>query len=214
LLKRTVFAYDAEGNLTQRDEIDPGSTPTTRTWKWTYTTFGRVLTQTDANNKVTTYTYHPDNDPVVGKRGNLATVTNPSGHLTQYTAYDGNARPTTIIDPNGATSTLTYHPRGWLTSVALAASGATRTTSIAYLANGKVDRITQPDGSYLQMGYDAAQRLTSVADNLGNRVDYTLDNAGNRLDEQYKDSSNALHQRITRVYDTLDRLQTVTGALQ
>ncbi|MCZ8096723.1 MAG: DUF6531 domain-containing protein, partial [Burkholderiales bacterium] len=43
LLKRTVFTYDSSGNLTRRDEIDTVSTPTTRTWQWTYTTSGRVL---------------------------------------------------------------------------------------------------------------------------------------------------------------------------
>lgn len=214
LLKRTVFTYDSSGNLTRRDEIDTVSTPTTRTWQWTYTTSGRVLTETDPNNRVTAYTYHSDTDPTIGRRGNLATVTNPSGHVTQYTTYDGNGRPTTIVDPNGVTRTLTYHPRGWLTSIADSIAGTTRTTTIAYRANGRVHRITQPDGSFLQFGYDAAQRLTSVTDNLGNTVTYTLDNAGNRTDEQFRDSSNTLRQRVTRVFDTLSRLQSVTGALQ
>lgn len=214
LLKRTVFTYDSSGNLTRRDEIDTVSTPTTRTWQWTYTTSGRVLTETDPNNRVTAYTYHSDTDPTIGRRGNLATVTNPSGHVTQYTTYDGNGRPTTIVDPNGVTRTLTYHARGWLTSIADSIAGTTRTTTIAYRANGRVHRITQPDGSFLQFGYDAAQRLTSVTDNLGNTVTYTLDNAGNRTDEQFRDSSNTLRQRVTRVFDTLSRLQSVTGALQ
>ncbi len=97
-------------------------------------------------------------------------MTNPSGHVTQYTTYDGNGRPTTIVDPNGVTRTLTYHPRGWLTSIADSIAGTTRTATIAYRANERVHRITQPDGSFLQFGYDEAQRLTSVTDNLGNSV--------------------------------------------
>jgi YD repeat-containing protein len=211
LLNRTTFVYDTAGNLTSRSEIDTGAVPTTRTWSWTYTTFGRVLTETDPNNRVTTYTYHSDTDPVPGKRGNRATMRNAAGHLTQYTAYDANARPTTVVDPNGTTTTLSYHPRGWLTVAAVSNGTSSRTTTIQYWANGKVKQVTQPDTSFLAMGYDAAQRLTSVRDSLGNSVTYTLDGAGNRTDEQVKDTSATLRQRVTRVFDTLDRLQSVTG---
>jgi YD repeat-containing protein len=86
--------------------------------------------------------------------------------------------------------------------------------SMSYDETGSVTRITQADGSYLQMGYDAAQRLTSVTDNLGNSVTYTLDNAGNRTDEQYKDASGTLRRRIARTFDGLSRLQSITGAVQ
>ena len=39
-------------------------TGTARTWRYTYTTYGRVLTATDPNNRTTTTSYHPDNDPI------------------------------------------------------------------------------------------------------------------------------------------------------
>jgi YD repeat-containing protein len=74
--------------------------------------------------------------------------------------------------------------------------------------------VTQPDSSVLTYGYDDAHRLTSVTDSLGNKVSYTLDNAGNRLNEQATDINNTLRRNITRVYDALNRLQTVTGAVQ
>jgi hypothetical protein len=37
---------------------------------------------------------------------------------------------------------------------------------------------------------------------------------GNRTTEQVKDPAGNLARQITRVYDALNRLQTVTGALQ
>lgn len=110
------------------------------------------------------------------------------------------------------TATLSYHPRGWIASAALSDGVSTRTTTIAYQPNGTVQRITQPDGSFFQLGYDAAQRLTSITDNLGNSVSYTLDNVGNRIDEQFKDATGSLRQRVSRVFDALSRLQSVTGA--
>ena len=118
--RTTTFTYDSSGNLTQKTVTapkndgtgatarGPGPGPTRRS--------DACSTATDPRGKVTTYTYYADNDPDLGKRGNVHTITNPLGHVTQITAYDGNGRPLTIIDPNGLTTTLAYDARGRLTS--------------------------------------------------------------------------------------------------
>ena len=67
------------------------TTGTPRTWRYTYTTYGRVLTATDPNNRTTTYSYHPDNDADLGKRGNVAIsptrpITPPTSPTTTRTA--------------------------------------------------------------------------------------------------------------------------------
>jgi YD repeat-containing protein len=62
--------------------------------------------------------------------------------------------------------------------------------------------------------YDAAHRLTGIKDGAGNTVTYTLDNLGNRTGEAFKDPAGVLARNITRVYDALSRLQSVTGAQQ
>ena len=67
-------------------------TGTARTWRYTYTTYGRVLTATDPNNRTTTTSYHPDNDADLGKRGNVASITNAANHTTFLTDYNA-ARP-------------------------------------------------------------------------------------------------------------------------
>ena len=59
-----------------------------RVWRYTYDSFGQVLTATDPNNKTTTTVYYAANDPDLGKRGNVQTITNPLGHVTTFTAYD------------------------------------------------------------------------------------------------------------------------------
>lgn len=61
--------------------------------------------------------------------------------------------------------------------------------------------------------YDTAGRLKQVQDSAGNRIEYTLDAAGNRTTEDTKDPSGSLRRRITRVYDALNRVQSVTGGL-
>ena len=210
--KTTTFTYDAAGNLTQKSIVAPANDGTgntvTRTRTWTYGTYGRLLTATDPDNHTTTTTYYADSDADLGKRGNVATVTNAAGHVTQITAYDANGRPSSITDPNGLVTTLTYSARGWLTSRQVGAE----LTNYTYDSVGQLTRVTLPDGSYLQYTYDAAHRLSQVNDSLGNKIVYTLDAMGNRIQETAYDPSNSLARTRQQVYDNLNRLHQSVGA--
>ncbi|MCK6410782.1 MAG: RHS repeat protein, partial [Thauera sp.] len=152
---------------------------TPRTSTWTYNQYGQVLTadgpRTDAAD-TTTYTYYDATDPDMGKRGQLASVTNALGQLTQITSYDLNGNPLTIIDPNGIVTTLTYDPRQRLTS----RSVGNELTSYQYDGVGQLTQVTLPDNSRLNYTWDPAHRLTGISDSLGNQVIYTLDAMGNR----------------------------------
>ncbi|KRD39383.1 hypothetical protein ASE35_03220 [Lysobacter sp. Root916] len=81
-------------------------------------------------------------------------------------------------------------------------------TRYEYTPTGLVNKITQPDGSYTVFGYDAAHRLTTVTDNAGNQIVYTLDNAGQRTKEDTKDSGGVLLRTLSRVYNQLGQLST------
>lgn len=62
--------------------------------------------------------------------------------------------------------------------------------------------------------YDVAHRLTQISDSVDDSINYTLDPMGNRTLEQVRDPGGNLSRQISRAYDALNRLQTVTGALQ
>jgi YD repeat-containing protein len=211
--RTTSFSYDGSGNLLQKTITGPkndgSGAAISRTWIWTYTTLGRVETAKDPNNNATTYAYHADNDPNLGKRGQLASITNAAGHITQVTAYDANGRPLTIIDPNGAITQLTYHARGWLISRTV---GGEQTT-YGYDHAGQVTSVTLPDGSTLAYEYDAAHRLVAIADGLGNSIAYTLDNMGNRTREDIYDPGDQLVRTRSRTFDALNRLASDIGAI-
>jgi RHS repeat-associated protein len=210
--KTTNFTYDTGGSLTQKSITAPkndGSSNTiTRTWSWTYTTLGRVLTATDPNGKVTSYTYFSDTDADLGKRGNVATITNAAGHVTQITAYDAHGRPLSITDPNGLVTTLTYDPRSRLTSRQV----GVELTAYVYDGVGQITKVTLPDNSYVQYTYDAAHRLTQLNDGPGNRIVYTLDGMGNRMSESAYDPANNLARTRSRVYNALNQLYQDLGA--
>ena len=147
--------------------------------------------------------------------GDLQSITNAAGHVTQFTQYDRVGRVRQMIDPKGVVTDITYTPRGWVRTVTTTAPGASaRTTSYSYDGVGQLTGVSQPDGSSLSYSYDAAHRLVGVTDAKGNSISYTLDNAGNKTAEEIKDPSGVLQRSISRSYDALNRVQQVTGAAQ
>ncbi len=196
-----------------------------RAWTYTYNKFGQVLTETapaqsstDLLPHTTTYTYYSDTSMsgnVGHTLGDLHTVKNPLGQLTTYTTYDGAGRLLSSTDANGTITTQTYLPRGWLQSRSVVPlSGAALTTTYAYWPTGLLKTATMPDATTLNYTYDDAHRLTDVVDGAGNRLHYVLDNAGNRTSEQLSDVSGNLANTVARVYDALNRVQSLTGAMQ
>ena len=219
-LLRTVFIYDSNGNVltkTQQTTTDmSGSqgaaatvTGAPRVWRYTYNSVGQVLTVTGPRSDVvdvTTYAYDT--------QGNLTSLTNAAGHVTTMTNYDAHGHVGTITDPNGVVTNLTYAPRGWLLSRSTSADGVTETTTYTYDGVGQMTQVTLPDNSQVHYTYDDAHRLVRITDNVGNSINYILDNMGNRVQETVTDASGNLSRQVSRIYDTLNRLQQVIGATQ
>jgi YD repeat-containing protein len=198
-----------------------------RVWTYTYNQYGQKLTATgprgnlatsDPNYAADTTTYQYYASTVAGSytMGDLQSVTDAAGHVTSYPQYDGNGRVLQVVDPNGTNTTYTYYPRGWLKSKTVTPSGSStsQVTGYVYDGVGQLKTVTNPDNTTISYTYDNAHRLTNVTDSANDSIAYTLDAMGNRTAEQTKDPSGNLARQITRVYDQLNRLQTVTGALQ
>jgi YD repeat-containing protein len=185
-----------------------GLTGTARTWSYTYATYGRVLTATDPNGKLTTTTHYPDDDPDLGRRGNVATITNAANHVTRITAYNLHEQPTQIVDPNMLVTDLTYDMRMRLKSRKV----GNEITTFDHTPTGQLWKVTLPDGAGLTYTYDAAHRLTAITDQQNNRIDYTLDAMGNRVTERTTDNGGTLVKNIQRTIDALNRVQQVVGA--
>ncbi|MCW0422148.1 RHS repeat-associated core domain-containing protein [Xanthomonas sacchari] len=180
--------------------------------------------RTDVND-VTRFTYYATDDSTCAtspttcphRKGDLWKVTNALGQVTEYLAYDGAGRVLSAKDANGVVTDYSYHPRGWLTASKVRGaddSGESddRITAIDYWPTGLVKQVTQPDGAFTRFTYDAAHRLTDIADNAGNTIHYTLDNAGNRSKEDTKDASGTLKRTLSRVYNQLGQLATQATA--
>jgi YD repeat-containing protein len=204
-------------------------TTTLRQWTYSYNQYGQLLSMTDPLAHTSNYAYYSDVSfsgtglSAAGHRtGDLLSVTNAAGHVTQFTAYDQAGHLLSSTEPTGLVNVYSYSPRGWLTAVKQCATAPCDVTantnglltSYDYWPTGLLKQVTLPDGAFLSYTYDDAHRLIGVSDAAGNTVSYTLDNIGNRTGEQLMDSSGVLARNITRTYDALNRLQSVTGAAQ
>jgi RHS repeat-associated protein len=216
--RTTAYTYDASGNMLTRTVTDTSVTPNvSRTWTYTYDSYGRMLTadgpRTDVLDK-TTYAYYTC---TTGSQcGQLNTITNAAGQVTTYNSYNPQGQPTQITDPKNVVTTLAYDARSRVTDrcvngVLPACSGG-QLTHFDYWPTGLLKQATLPDSSNVQYTYDAAHRLTQIADGLGNRVSYSLDAMGNRTGESAYDPSNVLSRTKSRVYNALSQLYQEIGA--
>ena len=234
LVRKTAWTYNSRGQALTSTSTDPAVPANTRTSATTYCEqsditagncplLGLVTSINGPRTDVadtTQFTYYASDDATCAsapatcphRKGDLWKVTNALGQVVETLAYDGAGRPLSVKDANGVVTDMEYHPRGWLTASKVRGPNAGSETDDAitryeYTATGLVSKITQPDGSYTVFGYDAAHRLTTVTDNAGNQIVYTLDNAGQRTQEDTKDSSGTLLRTLSRVYNQLGQLQ-------
>ena len=84
--------------------------------------------------------------------GFLTKVTLPEGLVTESLNFNGRGQPGTVIGPDGVATTLTYNPRGWLTSREKAGA----TWSYDYFAHGLIKSVSSPDGS--SVSFDRGRR--------------------------------------------------------
>jgi RHS repeat-associated protein len=208
----TRYTYNERGQVLGRTEVDTESLAERR-WSYTYVEapaaselIGRLAAvdgpRTDVAD-VTRYDYYRADDPGGAYlRGDLHTITNALGHITEFLAYDADGRPLRVRDATGVVKTLTYHSRGWLASY----SAAGRTTRFSHDGAGNLTRVTQADGSFIDYRYDHAGRLIGMADNEGNLIEFTLDAAGNRIEERTVDAAGQVRRQMSRVFDQFGKL--------
>jgi RHS repeat-associated protein len=208
--RTTSFTHDSSGNVLTRTVTDT-ATSATRTWTYTYDTYGRVLTEDGPRTDVsdaTTYTYYTCTTGF--ECGQVNTITNALGHVTTYNSYNAHGQPTQITDPNGLVTTLAYDLRQRLTDRCvggtLPSCSGGELTHLDYLPTGLLEKVTNPDGSFIEYHYDPAHRLIGLEDGAGNEIVYTLDNMGNRIAEDTYDPSQALKRTHSRVFNALNQL--------
>jgi RHS repeat-associated protein len=233
LLHQTTYNHDSSGNLTSKTVQDfTTSSHPTRTWSYSnYTTWGAPQTITGPRTDVSQVwqlAYYAANAGCTSSScpaGQIHTITDPLGHVTTYTSYDGSGRPLTYTDANSVQTTLSYTSRGWLKSMTVGSNqtGGGRITSYAYWPTGQLQQINYPTGLVRSFFYNAAHQLTDLYDqpvgsgktapSNANHVHYTPDAMGNVTAVNVYNTSGSLVQTHSRSYNTLNQLYQDIGAI-
>ncbi len=91
--------------------------------------------------------------------------------------FDSTGKLTRIVDKNGSQLTLTY-ASGKLTQVA---DGSGLYLNIAYDASNRIQQITDPMGRRVSYTYDGSNHLTQFTDPMGFTTNYSYDGTSGRL---------------------------------
>ena len=180
----TTFAYDAMNQLTRLETH-------------------RVDAQAGVDERqITLYTYD--------RRGLLTTTVDAQRNVTTNT-YDAFGNLTETVDADGFTTTTSFDPRNLPEQVNIRAAGTGAPELTARFSYDESGNLVVADDwtGHLSLAYDLLSRLTSVTDQSGQTTRYDYDAVGNQIRLTYPD-----HSTVTKGYNTLSQLTSVTGSPQ
>ena len=209
----TQFGYDIRGRRTSVTDQNGKNT------NYAYDDADRLTTVTDAASHITQYGYDTEN--------NLTSIKDALGRTTSFT-YDAYGRVTTTTFPSNLQETYSYDAVGNLLSKT---DRKSQTIQYAYDALNRLTQKTYPGGGTVSYSYDGDSRVTQVTDATGT-YQFTFDNmgrltgttsnyaflAGRSFTTSYGYDAASNRTSIvdpesgstSYVYDTLNRLQTLT----
>lgn len=172
-IERT-FSYDAKGNKLK--ETTPAGTTS-----WTYTTLGKIGSETDPLGRITSYSYDAKGNVTetvnpLGQKstyvydtlGRVADFTDFNGQKTVFTDYCGCGRPETIVNPDGTTRNVNTNQFAQVTKVVDEKGNKTENV---YDNVGRLVQVIDAEGRTLKYEYEGAN-VTKVTDGLGNVTKY------------------------------------------
>jgi RHS repeat-associated protein len=161
-----VFAYNTTTHLmtSMRTPNNYGGAAGAVT-AMTYDSSERVLTQTDALGRVTTFNYGPSTTPSLTAGQTL--VTDPSGHKTLDTYANGLLTSETKGYGSSAAATWSYTYDPLTLGVSTAADPAGNLSTFSYDDHGNKIASSDADGRTTNYSYDAAGDLTETIDPTG-----------------------------------------------
>jgi len=215
--KVTTITYDTAGNALSRQEsgyVFINGTPTQKTYttQYQYNSLGQ-LTQingprTDVSD-ITTLEYYANTPDQGNNRSQLKAIVNALSQRTEFSNYDANGNVGTITDPNGVVTQRTYDERNRIKTIANQTTGAQ--TQYFYDARGNLSYIILPETNRIDYTYNLANKLTEIKDSLNNKIQYQYDSEGNRIREEIKDPQGALKKYLDFTYDAYNDLKRIVN---
>jgi RHS repeat-associated protein len=185
--------------------------------RFTYDSFGNLITATDIADAVTTYTYGDNGlTQVTGPTGetrsygydadgNQASITYGDGYTTKYAYSDTDNRLTQITLASGDAIAYTYDSVGRIVSQTATSGGTTSTT---YTADGAINTAQNSNGQ-IKYTYDVNGGLSGIDDPNGSSIRYEHDILGRVTKITEKATATATGAVTQYTYDAVGNLKTV-----
>jgi len=171
--------------------------------QYTYDAYGNVATFTDPAGHVTTYTYDSSSNML-----SQSTPLNGTTNATTTYTYNNFGEVLTVTDPLGNVTTNTYDSHENLLTVTSPkpnSNTAASVTQFGYNSLGELTTITDPLNHVTTMTYTAAGLIATITDAQNNVTTYGYDAKGNRTSV-----IDALNHTTTFTYDAMSRLTQIT----
>jgi RHS repeat-associated protein len=176
-----TFQLDSEGLRTATTDAE------NRTASFNYDLLGRLKTVTDAAGKMTQMKY----DAVGNRTSIIDTLNREVTH-----EFDDLNRLTAATQLGLTPSARTEYAFDAAGNVVSLRDAENHTTVYEYDALARNTRVTQPLGQYIQVAYDARDRLDFLINARGNKIDYGYDSWGGLIEEkQYPTASSTTPTR-------------------
>ena len=174
--------------------------PTGNYTEMDYDSLGRVKSTRNARGYYTHYTYDENN--------NITSITRPAdgvtpggaGDIKIVNTYDASDNLATTTDPLGHLTTFTYDVLNRKTAETYTVGGQQRVRRFEYDAMGRLYRTIDEKNNATESRFDARGKLLKEIDPLTQSVTYTYDGNGNVLTV-----TDAANRKVTYTYDALDR---------
>lgn len=210
---RTTYAYDANLNVIQVNQLAETSAPITTAAAYDQQ-FGQVISTTDAVGNVTRFTLDAvgNTTQITDQQGDTATITyNSDGTRSSYADQQGSSLQfgytggilSSSTDALGNRFIPFFDPGGRLLAVS-DASGASMQYSYDVF-NHVTAETNAATGTTTHFAYDAAGNLTSVTDGQHHTTTYTFNNLG-----RISTRTDPLQRQESYTYDLGGNLSTTT----
>ncbi|MCB1881453.1 MAG: hypothetical protein KDI54_15605 [Gammaproteobacteria bacterium] len=151
-LEPVAYAYDARGRL---ESLTQGAGPDARSVGFAYDANGYLAGITDALGRTAGFTYDP--------AGRVTAQTFPDSRQVLF-AYDAKGNLTGLTPPGRPEHAFSYTPVDLTAEYVPPDVGAgTNSTGYSYNRDKQLTRVLRPDGVSVELAYDAAGRLETLA---------------------------------------------------
>lgn len=111
--------------------------------------------------------------------GSLTSIKDPNGNTTTLT-YDANNRVVTVTDPASRTLTFAYGNSSYPNQVTSVSSSVGISYSYSYDTQGRLSQVTKPDLTTVSFTYNAQSLITGVTDSQGKTLESHTYDSKNR----------------------------------